>query len=646
MNVVFNDKLRDRGKYNNHFNSIKVSKLKGRHFNTFKKIVKKNDVSLLSSKEKRNSVVVYKSDNNKVVNNNYFPVKKPQINNYKNKESYNLILYHNIAHKLLRRKYNCTKRINNKLTLYKREEVSIYDLHQMQYLIENKKSRIFCKLKELLLLADKKEYLNNIYEPKESKILLRHLLFLVYDKDRMTYNKKMSEKINKVKIKLILERINPILHKRYILIMNKYNYIENKEKSNDLFFDIHKSDKKESKKKYSNISELSSNEIHNCIPNLFPNDRSILIRLKEYLKKKLNQKFFKKGYYFKSMSEILDTNKYNKSSKENNRTSKSRINNKSFSKIIFSKKDNLFYNHNDFKRIKNDFDIYDVEKLIKNIERKDKKIKKKIFNQEKNKDSKIIFHKIKKKLIFNFSNKEKSYEKNQLSLNSTTLTAKNRDNNITGSILSPTNRTTKSINSYKNKTFINNYYLKKEGINNGTKKLFQNSFGYNSDSFSVKNENVKESSQLPFHNNYIRNIFSSNIENNSENRKLSKSFKSFVIKGNPKLFFEKKFKLINLNKFLKSADENKFTPKKQSIKLLKTTKSFEYQNELYIFKKKKNENIWELGEDKNAQINAEDMKKRVSKTIKRLNEKSLNYFKKCTSLRKMANYGDVYRNDI
>ena len=250
MNVVFNDKLRDRGKYNNHFNSIKVSKLKGRHFNTFKKIVKKNDVSLLSSKEKRNSVVVYKSDNKKVVNNNYYRIEKPQIINYKNKESYNLILYHNIAHKLLRRKYNCTKRINNKLTLYKREEVSIYDLHQIQYLIENKKSRIFCKLKEFLILADKKEYLMNIYEPKESKILLRHLLFLVYDKDRMTYNKKMSEKINKEKIKLNLERINPILHKRYILIKNKYNYIENKEKSNDLFFDNHKSDKKESKKKY------------------------------------------------------------------------------------------------------------------------------------------------------------------------------------------------------------------------------------------------------------------------------------------------------------------------------------------------------------------------------------------------------------
>ena len=645
MNLALNDKIRERGKYHIHSNTIKLSKLKNKHFNTFKKIVKKIDVPLLSSKEKRNSVVVYKSENKKVVNNNYFPIQKPHINNYKNQESYNLILYHNIAHKLLRRKYNCTKRINNKLTLYKREEVSIYDLYQIQYLIENKKSRILCKLKEILILADKKEYLNNIYEPKESKIILRHLLFLVYDKDRMTYNKKMSEKINVDKIKLHLERINLILHKRYILIKNKYNNIENKEKSKDLFFDIHKSDRKESKKKYSNISELSFNEIHNCIPNLFPNDKSILIRLKEYLNKKLYQKFFKKGFIFKSMSEIFDTNKYNKSSKENNKTSKSRIN-KSFSKIIFNKKDNLFYNHNDFKRIKNDVDIYDVEKLIKKFERKDKKIKEKIFNLERKKDDKIIFHKIKKKLIFNFSNKEKFYEKNQLSLNSTTLTAKNRDNNISWSIIPSSNKTTKSINSYKKKIFINNYYLKKEGYNNNAKKLFQSSFGYNSDSFSFKNENVKESNQLPFQNNYIRNIFSSNFENKDEHRKLSKSFKSFINKENPKFFEEKKLKLINLNKFLELANENNFTPKKQSIKLLKTTKSFSYQNELYMFTKKKNENIWELGEDKNAQINAEYMKKRLSKTIKRLNKKSLNFFKKCTSLRKMANYGDIYRNDI
>ena len=345
------------------------------------------------------------------------------------------------------------------------------------------------------------------------------------------------------------------------------------------------------------------------------------------------------------MSEIFDTNKYNKSSKENNKTSKSRIN-KSFSKIIFNKKDNLFYNHNDFKRIKNDVDIYDVEKLIKKFERKDKKIKEKIFNLERKKDDKIIFHKIKKKLIFNFSNKEKFYEKNQLSLNSTTLTAKNRDNNISWSIIPSSNKTTKSINSYKKKIFINNYYLKKEGYNNNAKKLFQSSFGYNSDSFSFKNENVKESNQLPFQNNYIRNIFSSNFENKDEHRKLSKSFKSFINKENPKFFEEKKLKLINLNKFLELANENNFTPKKQSIKLLKTTKSFSYQNELYMFTKKKNENIWELGEDKNAQINAEYMKKRLSKTIKRLNKKSLNFFKKCTSLRKMANYGDIYRNDI
>ena len=400
MNVAFNDKMKEKGKYNIRFNSLKVPKYKVKNFNTSKKISKINDVPLLSSKEKRNSLIVYKSENKKV-NNNHFQVQKPHINYYKNKQSDNLIFFNNIAHKLLRRKYNCTKRINTELKLYKKEEVSIYDINQIQYLIENKKSRLFCILKEKLLLSDKKEYLMNIYAKNESKIILRYLLFFVYNKDKMTYSKKMSEKINLDKVKLNLEIINPILQNKYILIKNKYNEIENNEKYNESFFDFHESDKKESNKKYYNISELSLKETHNCIPNLLPTDKGILILLKEYLQKKLNQKFLNKRYYYENMSETLDTNKFNKSSKENNKNSKSRIINKSFSKIIFNKKNNLFYNHNDFKRIKNDVDIFDIEKLIKNFVIKDLKIKKKIFNQEKNNDDKIICHKIKKKLVFN-----------------------------------------------------------------------------------------------------------------------------------------------------------------------------------------------------------------------------------------------------
>ena len=80
------------------------------------------------------------------------------------------------------------------------------------------------------------------------------------------------------------------------------------------------------------------------------------------------------------------------------------------------KNNTININHDNIRRIQNDIDTCDVEKLIKIIMKRGQKSKKKDL---------IKSQKIKVKFHFNSSNNnvDKSYEKNQISQNSTTLSA-------------------------------------------------------------------------------------------------------------------------------------------------------------------------------------------------------------------------------
>jgi hypothetical protein len=60
-----NDKVRERSKNSFHFNAINAQKYKNKYFNTIKKIGKKSTIPLFSSKEKRKSVILPKSENKK-----------------------------------------------------------------------------------------------------------------------------------------------------------------------------------------------------------------------------------------------------------------------------------------------------------------------------------------------------------------------------------------------------------------------------------------------------------------------------------------------------------------------------------------------------------------------------------------------------
>ena len=157
----------------------------------------------------------------------------------------------------------------------------------------------------------------------------------------------------KDKIKSNLERIIPTLDKKFILMMKKYNKIRNNDDKNEL--DIYN----KKKQNYLPICELSPLDVHNSIPNLFPNDVSIIFILREYIKKNLCQKLLEKEFYYKNIQVNLVSNKSNKSnrfnrsyksSKESKNKSKTNINNKSFSKSIFNKKNNYINNHNNIRR--------------------------------------------------------------------------------------------------------------------------------------------------------------------------------------------------------------------------------------------------------------------------------------------------------
>jgi len=330
--------------------------------------------------------------------------------------------------------------------------------------------------------------------------------------------------------------------------------------------------------------------------------------LKAYLKKKLSQKLYQNKFYCKSVSDGMDsTIRFNKSTKDN-KNSKSKIVNISFSKIIFKKKNNTInYNHDNFRRIQNDIDTCDVEKLIKIIMKRGQKSKKKDL---------VKSHKLKVKFHFNSSNNnvDKSYEKNQISQNSTTLSAIHREGNLSHRTNlinhSPLNYITKLKNNFvRSKLSFDKLNLKKNNINNNDTKINQNSF-------------------------------QNNAENSFPINSFDKSFDQYNTKFN---HFRK---IITLKEFFKlyKNKNNFFIDNK--MKLYKPKKAVEYQNDIHIFTKNINRNVWEKGEDILCQRKANDFKEKVLNKLKLLKSKRLNRHNKCYTFRKLVKFGDIYYKDI
>ena len=559
MNIEnINEKTRPRAKKSFHYSSIKDKKYKNRFFNT-----NKNHESLSAIKIKRNSQITRKIDNKN--KNDLFSLSKSN-KVYSMKEYDYLMPYKKTAYNLLKRKYNCSYIVYTNLT----------------------------------------ENFYHNYTQIEAKNFLKYLLFCIYDKDRMTYNKNLSEKNDKDKLKLLSEKIIRKLYDAYISTMNN-NINKTKKKEESKESNKQNKHKKHQSHKYPFIFDLSPFDVHNSIPNLLPNGENVMYYLKAYLKKKLSQKLYQNKFYCKNVSDGMDsTIRFNKSTKDN-KNSKSKTVNISFSKIVFRKKNNTInINHDNIRRIQNDIDTCDVEKLIKIIMKRGQKSKKKDL---------IKSQKIKVKFHFNSSNNnvDKSYEKNQISQNSTTLSAINREGNLsyrTNLINnSPLNYVTRLKNFVRSKLFFNRLNLKKYNINNSEIKLNQNSFQNNVDNSFPINNFDKNDDQYNFKYNHFRKILTL-----KEFFKLSKNKNSNIIED--------------------------------KMKLYKPKKAVEYQNDIYIFTKNINRNVWEKGEDIICQRKANDFKEKVLNKLKLLQSKRLNRHNKCYTFRKLVKYGDIYYKDI
>ena len=191
--------------------------------------------------------------------------------------------------------------------------------------------------------------------------------------------------------------------------------------------------------------------------------------------------------------------------------------------------------------------------------------------------------------------------------------------------------------------------MQKNNVKINYKKI-QNSFNNNLEkSISFDNRFNNNYSQRSIKYSYLRNNkFFNNRDENSES-KILESLKYSMnkdTKSNNNNSKEKKFKLISLKSFLKFDDKTKYGSSNKPVKLLNTIKSFNFQNELPIFRKRRNENIWEKGEDISAQIKAVEVKEKVYKKIKEMNSKTVNNLKKCYTFRQMVDYGDIYYKDF
>ena len=449
-------------------------------------------------------------------------------------------------------------------------------------------------------------------------------------------------------------------------------------------------------------------EIHSCIPNLFPNDIKILFILKQYLNLKKNQKLYndylysyKKNKNFNNTNDSNDKNLLNSISKKNinkqnlqkkekeiyNNISKMLINDNSISEEI----NNNYYYQNDYltnphrynysRRVKKDVDIFEIEKIIKNIKGENKKKKNEdVKNNKKCKKdshSSILYKKLlsNKKIISliktnnnNKSNYSQTKEKLNISDNSTYLSNKiifgNSDSKIKKKIdiLNITSKShPKNILPYSEKLINKKYILKDKGNSNKAHK--KSSFFLPSKKLMkrwISQKHNESQKDILLSSNITNKII--NINDNSFNKTKDKCFKeskSNNFKGENKYIFKEtlnfspsknihkivKFKLKNLKEVMKMRKSMNNSYIASYNKLKSFNKGFEYSPENYLFKNII-ENEWEEGEDKNAQNKCDYLSKNIMYNI----QKKYNQYKKglikSTTLKQILKCGNIYEDEF
>jgi len=280
-------------------------------------------------------------------------------------------------------------------TFMKKHKPTYYNFYQTCYIMEKKKCRLYCRYKDHKLVQDSQEYFLKYFEIDESKAYLNYLVYFIYAKDPFVKSKRLvcinkdRKQIRNDYHEIIINKVfgaqkivsshqlskepqffgksninNKFLDKKRIkklsrIVIPKY-YLDIK----PIFYKIN----------YFYVKDIPSSKIPNIIPNYLVNDLGIYSIMKNIiLKKKFSILVINdKDYALERKDKSHHKKRKPGNQKDNNNiltsfisvSSKNGTTDTERYKLNLSK---VHHMHNEFKRIKEDIDINDVEQIIKKI---------------------------------------------------------------------------------------------------------------------------------------------------------------------------------------------------------------------------------------------------------------------------------------
>ena len=310
----------------------------------------------------------------------------------------------------------------------KKHKPTYYNFFQTCNIMEKKKCRLYCCYKDHKLIMDNQEYFLKFFETDESKAYLNYLVYFIYAKDPFVKSNRLvcvNKDRKQIRDDYQETIINKVFGAQKIVTsyqLSKESKLMGKSNINNKIFD-----KKRIKKlsriiipkyfldikpmfykiNYFYVKDIPSSKIPNIIPNYLVNGLGIYSIIKNViLKKKFSILIINdKDYALEGKEKSHHKKRIPENQKENNNilnsfisaSSKNGTSDTERNKLNLSK---VHLVHNEFRRIKDDIDINDVEQLIKKIintqqkkgtEETEETMENLFENYQKNKSNKDIF---------------------------------------------------------------------------------------------------------------------------------------------------------------------------------------------------------------------------------------------------------------
>ena len=354
-------------------------------------IINQNIIQI--SKEQRKKIP------EKIKSKEISPILKTKSDKGKNNDIFKDIIFEKMKKKIMKElldKYRnpYMKHLYKNMKIYapflKNQKPLYFYNFQTSYILDKKKCRLFVNYKDHNLIQDSQEYFLKYFSSEESQAYLYYLLYFIYEKDPMVKSKRIAcIKKNRKEIKKNYNYIiiNKVFGAQKIIssnqLLKKETTLEKKQIKNlstimvpkfilkikPLFDSLN----------YIYVKDMPSSKIPYCIPNYYPNDLSIYSIIRDYLikkkysiliiknknyvyeekktKRKISSNFTQKSKDKKENNNVLNLNSFISGSSKNATISSER-------NYINLSKRNM---HNEFRRIKGDIDIRDMENFVKKI---------------------------------------------------------------------------------------------------------------------------------------------------------------------------------------------------------------------------------------------------------------------------------------